>query len=309
MTEHDNGADLRERLDYAMNDLSAPDHLTEGVLSVGRRLRRRRRIAAGGAGVAAAAAVTAIVVASLSSSPTTAGTDVATEPSAPKASADGNGNGNGDQSGLPSPGPDDVEWTYPDRPDGWWNMPATTMATELAELLPDGMQLTDAETTNTDRAPGEAKRELEGYLTAVLRPAGSGPGKVNMIFYPPNSGEPVPPPETLPDGGMRMFGQGPTPAEMTSCDPDWIVNPEDCTEILGTDGNPIGRILDSTGNGVRSLSVELLTADGAVVMINVANTLADKWPMGATPSADEVPLDLAELRAIAENPVWTSYED
>ena len=59
---------------------------------------------------------------------------------------------------------------------------------------------------------------------------------------------------------------------------------------------------------MRSLSVDLLTADGAVIMINVANTLADKWPTGATPSADEVPLDLAELRAIAENPIWTSYE-
>ena len=161
-------------------------------------------------------------------------TDFATEPSAPKASA----NGNGDQSGLPSPGPDDVEWSYPDRPDGWWNMPATTMAAELAELLPEGMELTDAETTNTDRAPGEAKRELEGYLTAVLRPAEGGPGKVNMIFSPPNSGEPVPPVETLPDGNMRMFGQDATPAEMTSCDPDWIANPEDCTEILDDGRQP-----------------------------------------------------------------------
>ena len=304
MTEHDNGADLRERFDYAMNDLSAPEHLTVGVLNDGRRLRRRRRILVGAGGVATAAAVTAIVVATLGGGSTSAETDFATQPSAPKASA----NGNGDQSGLPSPGPDDVEWTYPDRPDGWWNMPATTMAAELAELLPEGMELTDAETTNTDRAPGEAKRELEGYLTAVLRPAEGGPGKVNMIFSPPNSGEPVPPVETLPDGNMRMFGQDATPAEMTSCDPDWIANPEDCTEILDDDGNPIGRVLDSTGNGVRSLSVDLLTADGAVIMINVANTLADKWPTGATPSADEVPLDLAELRAIAENPVWTSYE-
>jgi len=307
MTDLDPGADLRERFDHAMNDLSAPDNLTAGVLNDGRRLRRRRRIAAGGAGVATAAAIAAVVVASLGSSAPSVDTGFTTQPpSAPKAT--GNGNGDGDQSGLPSPGPDDVEWSYPDHPDGWWNMPATTMATELAELLPDGMQLTDAETTNTDRAPGEAERELEGYLTAVLRPAEGGPGKVNMIFSPPNSGEPVPPPETLPDGGMRMFGQGPTPAEMTSCDPDWIVNPEDCTEILDADGNPIGRVLDSTGNGVRSLSVELLTADGAVVMINVANTLADKWPAGATASAEEVPLDLAELRAIAENPVWTSYQ-
>ena len=65
MTEHDNGADLRERFDHAMNDLSAPEHLTVGVLNDGRRLRRRRRILTGAGGVATAAAVTAIVVATL----------------------------------------------------------------------------------------------------------------------------------------------------------------------------------------------------------------------------------------------------
>ncbi len=150
---------------------------------------------------------------------------------------------------------------------------------------------------------------MKGYLVAVLRPAEGGPGKVNMVFYPPSSGEPVPPPQTDEDGNVTARTlQDPTPTEMTTCDPDWITNPDDCTEITDADGNPIGRVLDSTGGGVRSLSIDLLTADGGVVMVNVANTLADKWPTGATPSATEVPLDLPALRAIAENPVWTSFE-
>ena len=41
--------------------------------------------------------------------------------------------------------------------------------------------------------------------------------------------------------------------------------------------------------------------------IDVANTLDDKSPDGATSSAEEVPLTEAQLRRIAEDPVWTSY--
>lgn len=302
MTEHDNGADLRERFDHAMNDLSAPEHLTAGVLNDGRRMRRRRRILTTGGGVAAAAVVAALVAANLGGGSPSTEPQVATQgPPTPKASEK--------ISGLPSPGPD--EWPddrFPEDPEGWWDMPATMMAAELAALLPEGTRLTDAETTNTDRAPGEKLAEMEGYLTAVLRPAEGGPGKVNMVFYPPTTGGPVPPPQTDADGNVRVFATGPTPIEMVTCDPDWIENPENCTEIPDADGNPLARVLDSTGNGVRSLSLDLLTAEGGVLMINVANTLADKWPTGATPSADEVPLNLATLREIAENPVWTSYE-
>lgn len=300
MTDLDNGADLRERFDHAMHDVSVPDHLTEGVLTVGRRLRRRRRIVAGGAGMVTAAAVTTVVVATLGSGAPSADTDFATQPPAPKSSER--------LTGLPSLAPDGPNDPFPDDPPGWWDMPAGIMATELSALLPDGMRLTDAETTNTDRAPGEKLAEMEGYLTAILRPAEGGPGKVNMVFYPPSAGEPVPPPQTDEDGNMTAYAQGPTPTEMTTCDPDWIANPDDCTEITDADGNPIGRVLDSTGGGVRSLSIDLLTDDGGVVMVNVANTLADKWPTGATPSATEVPLALPALRAIAENPVWTSFE-
>ncbi len=73
-------------------------------------------------------------------------------------------------------------------------------------------------------------------------------------------------------------------------------------------GQVIGRILDTTVNGVRDLSVTLVTPDDGTVMIDVANTLSDKWPDGATATSPDVALSLAQLRAIAENPVWTSYQ-
>ena len=306
MTDNDHGADLRERFDRAMSDLPAPDRLTATVLTDGHRLRRRRRLLAAGGSVAAVAVVTTLAVATLGGGTPSSGPQVATEPPAQQNAETPSPGPIG--SGLPSPGPD--EWPsdpFPDDPAGWWSMPASTMADELAALLPEGMELTDAETTNTDRAPGEPKHELKGYVTAVLHPADDGPGKVNMKLYPPDSGEPAPPPETDADGNVTMFAQEPTATERTTCDPDWINEPVDCTVLSDDFGNPIGRVLDSTAGGVRALSLDLLTADGGVVMISVANTLADKWPTGTTPSAEEVPLDLATLRAIAADPVWTSY--
>ena len=301
MTDLDHGADLRERFDRAMHDLSAPEGLTDAALTSGHRLRRRRRVLTASAGVVAAAAVTALVTVSLGGGAPSTGSQVATEP--------------------PAPAPSRVPPTdAPLDPDarGWWSMPARTMALELASRLPDGMRLTDAEIVNTDPAPGEPTRELEGYLTGVLRPAEGGPGKINMVFYSPAAGEPapdvstggVPSPhaETDADGHVAMDASGPTATERTTCDPDWLNTPiENCRQLTNDAGDPIGRVLDSTVGGVRSLSVDLLTADGGVVLVNVANTLDQKWPDGATPSAEDVPLDLAALRAIAEDPVWTAY--
>ena len=140
MTDLDPGADLRERFDHAMHDLSAPDGLTDAALTDGHRLRRRRRVLTASTGVAAAAAVAALVTASLGGGAPSTGPQVATQPPHPRP----------EQRTSPTDAPPDL-----DAP-GWWSMPAPTMAQELAALLPDGMQLTDAETINTDRAPGRA---------------------------------------------------------------------------------------------------------------------------------------------------------
>lgn len=303
MTDLDHGADVRERLDRAMHDLPAPAGLTDAALADGHRLRRRRRIVTVSTGVAAAAAVTALVTASLGGGTPSTGPQTATQPPAPSTAPPTKAPSGLPSSATPTDAPTDL-----DEP-GWWSMPASTMALELASRLPGGMRITDAETVNTDRAPGEPKRELEGYLTAVLRPAEGGPGKINVVFSSPAISAPPPPPETDAEGNVTAYGGQPSATERTSCDPEWLNTPlENCRELTNDAGEPIGRVLDSTVGGVRSLSVDLLTADGGVVLFNVANTLDQKWPDGATPSAEDVPLDLATLRAIAEDPVWTAYQ-
>ena len=57
MTDLDHGADLRERIDVALSDVSAPAGLTETAIAGGHRLRRRRRTLTAVSGAAAAAVV------------------------------------------------------------------------------------------------------------------------------------------------------------------------------------------------------------------------------------------------------------
>lgn len=273
---------VRDRFERAMSDATAPVHILQsGAIAQGRRIRRRSR-AVLAVGSVAAVAVTAIGIqyaaggteAKDANDFTQPGTPTATPPDPTPSPS----------SGLPSLGPEEVPAGEPDSgPEGWWSMPASTMATELRNLLPQGTRLTDPVTKNLDRAPGEELRELEGYLIATLRPEAGGPGKVNVKLYAPETGR-------------------------LSCSPDSVSDPADCRQLKAEDGTVIGRVLDSTKGEVRSLTLDLATADGGVVMVSVANSLDEKWPEGATPSADKVPLTLAQLRSIARNPAWTSYQ-
>jgi hypothetical protein len=171
---------------------------------------------------------------------------------------------------------------------GWWSMPAGRMVRVLEARLPDGMRLTDPVTTNTDRAPGEKLHELEGYLIATLVPRASGPGKVNVVLTPP-------PPE-------------PTPVEeQLACAPDRVADGATCRLLHDGSGRVVGQVVDATVGGVRSLAVTVPGDDGGLVMVNVANTLDAKWPDGATPSSDRLPLSPARVRALAEDPAWTAY--
>ena len=163
MTDLDHGADLRERFDRAMHDLSAPDGLTDAALTNGHRLRRRRRVLTASTGVAAAAAVAALVTASLGGGAPSTGPQVATQPPAPSPEQRTTGcRAPPRRTSTRSRGPPVVR------------LPATTMALELASRLPDGMQLTDVETVNTDRAPGETAPGAGGLPD---RRAASGRGR------------------------------------------------------------------------------------------------------------------------------------
>lgn len=306
-TPHDLEDAARDRFERAMSDTTAPaDTLRTNAMAQGRGLRRRRR------SLVAVGAVAAIAVTGFGVQYAAGGTQAEeandfTQGGKPSTATRAEGTPS-PSAGTPSLGPLEVPSGNPSsEPDGWWSMPASTMVTELRKLLPEGMQLTDPITMNEDRAPEEELHELEGYLTATLRPASGGPGKVNMVFYRPDDGVPAPPPSTDAEGNVDMFLDEPTQQHRLSCGPDAVTRPEDCEQLKAADGTVIGRVLDSTKGGVRSLSIDLATDDGGVVMVNVANTLDSKWPDGATPSAEKVPLTLAQLRSIADNPVWTSY--
>lgn len=283
---HDLEDAVRDRFERAMSDTTAPvDTLRAAAMTNGRRLRRRRQ------SLLVVSAVVAIAITGLGIQQASGGSEA----------KEANEFANPDPSDETSPATPDVV------PEGWWSMPATTMADELRELLPDGMRLTNPITTNDDRAPGESLEEMTGYVIATLRLESGGPGKVNMVFYPPDDNQPPPPPSTDSEGNVDVFLDEQTQEQRLSCDPDAVTRPENCEQLKAADGTVIGRVLDSTVSGVRSLGIDLATDDGGVVMVNVANTLDDKWPDGASPSADEIPLTLAQLRRIAENPVWTSY--
>ncbi|WP_067434306.1 hypothetical protein [Nocardioides jensenii] len=305
MDPHTDGHALREVLHSSMDDVLAPTGVEAGARSRGRRLRARRRLASGVA-VAAVAATVAIGVPMAIGQ----GDGVDERPSDAAVAAD------------PSTDPSATESRGGDE-DGWWSMPASEMAETLTSLLPGGVTLSDPELINTDRAPGEAKAEMEGYLVATLTTE-DGPGKVNLAF---SGGEPAG--ASTVDGGEESNGPswigesqpdaessegdpveaaGPEGDARYNCDPTGVTNPKDCTVIRDDAGQVIGRILDTTVNGVRDLSVTLVTPDDGTVMIDVANTLSDKWPDGATATSPDVALSLAQLRAIAENPVWTSYQ-
>lgn len=307
-TPHDLEDAVRDRFERAMSDTTAPvDTLRAGAMTSGRRLRRRRQSLVA-AGAVAAIAMTGFGVQYAAGGSEAREANDYSQGQAPKTAPKPESKTEPRTGGEPSPGPSEIpSGSTSQPPEGWWSMPASTMATELRKLLPEGMRLTGPETTNADRAPGEPLHELEGYLTATLRPATGGPGKVNMVFYAPDDGVPAPPPSTDADGNVDMFLDDQAQAQRLSCGPDAVTRPEDCEQLKAADGTVIARVLDSTVGGVRSLGIDIATADGGIVMVNVANTLDQKWPDGATASADAVPLTLAQLRSIAENPVWTSY--
>lgn len=284
-TPHDLEDAVRDRFERAMSDTTAPvDTLRNGAMTRGRRLRRRRQ------SLVAVGAVAAIAVTGFGVQYAAGGTQAeeandytqSSTPSTPSTPTDNTPSPSG---GVPSLGPDEIPSANPDPgPKGWWSMPASTMVDELRKLLPEGMRLTDPIIKNEDRAPSEPLREMEGYLIATLRPETGGPGKANLMLYRPD-----------PARGRL------------SCSVESVNDPGDCRLLKSPGGTVVGRVLDSTAGQVRALTIDLSTADGGVVMVSVANSLDEKWPEGASASADKVPLSLAQLRRIAESPVWTSY--
>lgn len=281
---------LHDLLDSSMRGVLAPGDAETRARRAGRSIKARRRARVAALGVAAALAVAVPVAINSGGSTPGDNTSVAADPS---------------KDAQPEPAAE------------WWTMPASDMAAALSDRLPEGVTLSHPELTNADRAPGEPQMEPQGYLVARLT-GPDGPSKVNLVLDPPverewsatgRDGLPSEATESdsVPADDDPVMMTGPSGPERYSCDPMWVNEPDSCTVIKDEDGTVIGRVLDLTVGGVRALGITLVTPDGGTVMVDIANTLDDKWPHGATPSSERLPLTLAQLRAIAEDPIWTSY--
>ncbi len=169
--------------------------------------------------------------------------------------------------------------------DAWAQMPAAEMATTFGRLAPAGVGLTDVMLTNEDRAPGEPKTQSPGYLLARLTTDGVTTGSVNLILY--------------------VTGQ--SDAKYTC--PGNLTHPDSCTDILGDDGQPIGRrSVTTSAGGVVEHEVVLVRKNGGLVYVDATNSTDDKWGPGSPVAGATVPLTLDQLQAIAEDDAWTSWE-
>ena len=270
MTAHDETL-VRDVLHRATADLAAPTtSLTATATLNGRRLRRRRRAVAAAGTLCVAALVAVPVVAALGGSNPTASPQVATDPTAIP-------------SATPTPSVEPTPHLVDN--DAWATMPAADMAALFESLAPDGIGLTDVMLTNEDRAPGEPETPSPGYLRGDLTVEGAPAGGLNVILY--------------------VTGQ---PASNYTC-PGNLRHPDSCTEILGDDGQPVGRRSVTTyAGGVVEHEVVLARKNGGLVYIDATNSTDDKWGAGSAVAGTTVPLTLDQLQAIAEDDAWIGYE-
>ena len=264
MSGHDETL-VREVLHRATEDLTAPvPSLTATATVQGRRLRRRRCAMATAGSLCAAALVAVPLLASIGSD-STAGTDVATDP-------------------TPTVTPTPTALPQLVDNDAWASMPAARMATTFERLAPETVGLTDVQLTNEDRAPGEAVNRNPGYLVAHVTTEGVVTGSVNVMLF--------------------VTGQSDT---RYTC-PGNLSHPDSCTEILGDDGQPVGRRSVTTSGEVVEHEVVLMRKNGGLVYVDATNSTDDKWGPGSPVAGPTVPITLDQLQAIAQDDAWIGYQ-
>ncbi len=291
MTDLDNGADLRERMDRATADLLTPDGLADAVLTDGRRLRRRRRALTAATGTAAAAVVAALVTVSLGGGTATTAGDVATQPTPTPAPS----------GGLPSAWVSDDSQAEPYQPPaGWWDAPGHLLASRLQLALPDGVSV-------------EKSEEDAGSLLSTLD-SPTGPGGFQLILYPPDPEQGAVPegPVTYTDGAgnehTAVYADGPANRSRAECGPQAGYT-DTCEVITRSDGVGVGRVTTTLQDGtITFYEATLLGPDGGLVYLSVWNATDEKPGPGTPTSAEVPPLTLDQLRGLVQDPVWTSWQ-
>jgi hypothetical protein len=254
--------DLHDFLDQTLADLDVPtDRLRAGAMTRGRVLRRRRR--AVGALGAAAVCVLAVGLAL----PSLAGTGDADDRVAHDTSA-----------------PDPV------RPAGWWDMPGGVMRDRLAELLPAGMRVIDANLGNEELAPGE--KPSGGWVAIVVADEDGPAGSLNVLLYPPFDD----------DGAFAR--------DVLTCPGNYEAGPGvDCTEVRDADGGVVGRGVRWVHEDVVNLEVTRLLPDGGIVYAASSNSSDDKPGVGSSTDRVRPPVGLSGLGRIAEDATWQAWPE
>lgn len=182
-------------------------------------------------------------------------------------------------SGDPSPSPETSV-----RPAGWWDMPGSTMIDTLRELLPPTATVVDLNLGDEDLAPGE--EPAGGWAAADVVVDGESAGGVNVVLYPP-------------------FETSSFAEDVTTC-PGNAADAASCTELREDD--EVGRVVRYVTQDVVTLETTWLLPDGGVVYAAVSNSADDKWGAGSSVERPGLPLRPAQLRAIAQSPLWQDHE-
>jgi hypothetical protein len=190
-------------------------------------------------------------------------------------------------------------------PAGWWDMPSTQMLDHLRQLLPVGVTVETAVTTLD--SPGDRGREADGGLSGTLS-ASTGSGTFQILLSSPDlDPSEIPDPVTTTDAAgnehTTMMAQATPLADKIKC----RGYHDTCQPIRDAGGEQIGKVSTSTERGTLLYEVTLLGPDGGALNLTVMNSSGEK-PGYEPPSADVPPLTPGQLRTLAEDPAWTSYE-
>ena len=299
MTDLDDGADLRAVMDRSLRDLDAPDHCGPAALAAGRRIRDpTSRDRHRSTGVAAVAAVTALVTCRASvAAPSDADRRSPTRPDV-----------------VARPVQRTVDRCAPTGRAGWWTMPATAWPHSSRRTCPRACTVETVDTTVRPGARPGARGSSAGSCGTLS--ASTGPGAIQIILYPPERERPdaVAAACRAPSPSRRGRQRTATPGTDDrrahhTANPSRL--PRLHRELHGADrrrrraDRPV--LSTAPSRGRRTSRWSLLGPDGGALYFYVADSTGEK-PGYEAPSAEAPPLTLDQLRTLAEDPVWTSYQ-
>lgn len=181
---------------------------------------------------------------------------------------------------TPSDLPTDLPTVPAHAPSGWWDVPGPELRTALEQVLPDGVTMVSAEVLVETGADEQVVGR--GAVHGVLE-GPSGRGAFQVLLSPP-----------APAGRAA-------PAAELRCAATF----EQCRQVRA-DGSPTARFSTATAQGTTYREAVVREPDGGRVYVYVADSSGEK-PGYEAPSASAPPLDADQLRALAQDPVWTSW--